>query len=262
MQLSFIVLLSFLLAVAVSASKNSKTISASVKDTSVDGLNGLNIQLSAPFKFKDYVVGFKYNLGDLKKAPESLFAKKSITTPADGTATVDVSYKLDDKTTDVSATWNSDKVGLELTANGNSDDYLTSVGATSTQTVGGNKLGVSAAYCLLKKKLSAAGKLTVDDTAVEVTYDTEAQDPVLAVSHKLDASNTIAPSVSLKNGAVKYGWTRKWTGGSLDTTFTPGDKVVLEWKDEGANGTWKTKADIPIENQANTKVSFSRDWSY
>ena len=61
---------------------------------------------------------------------------------------------------------------------------------------------------------------------------------------------------------MKYGWTRNWTGGSLESEYTPGDKLSLAWKDNGANGQWTTKADIPIENQSNTKVSFSRDWNY
>ena len=61
---------------------------------------------------------------------------------------------------------------------------------------------------------------------------------------------------------MKYGWVRHWNGGSLESEYTPGDKLALSWKDNGANGQWTTKADIPLENQSNTKVSFSRDWNY
>jgi len=39
-----------------------KTVSAAVKDTTFNGVGGLNIELSAPFKFKDYIVGFNYNV--------------------------------------------------------------------------------------------------------------------------------------------------------------------------------------------------------
>jgi hypothetical protein len=34
-----------------------------VKDTTVNGIDGLNVNLAAPFKFQDYIVGFKYALG-------------------------------------------------------------------------------------------------------------------------------------------------------------------------------------------------------
>ena len=49
---------------------------------------GLNVKWTAPFKFQDYVVGFKTTLGDLKRAPEELFIKRSFSTGSDGTATV------------------------------------------------------------------------------------------------------------------------------------------------------------------------------
>ena len=84
----------------------------------------------------------------------------------------------------------------------------------------------------------------------------------MAVSHQLDAKNAFSPSVSLKNGAVKYGWVRKWSGGSADLKLTPGDKLTVEWKDQGANGVWTTKAEIPVNDQAKSKISFAHDWTY
>lgn len=70
---------------------------ASVKDTTVNGIEGLNVKISAPFKFQDYVVGFKYALGDLKRAPESLFAKRSFDTAGEGSVTVDTDYNLENQ---------------------------------------------------------------------------------------------------------------------------------------------------------------------
>jgi hypothetical protein len=239
------------------------TISASVKDTSVKGADGLNLEWTAPFRFKDYVVGFKYKLGEsLKNAPETLFAKKSIATGSDGTATIEANYNVADKTLSAIAKWASDKVGIALSAEGNTDDKLTNVAIVNTQTVGGNKLTVGANYDVLDKKASLNTKLAVDDTVVGISYDNVDKDPVLAVSHQLDAKNAFSPSVSLKNGAVKYGWVRKWSGGSADLKLTPGEKLTVEWKDQGANGVWTTKAEIPVNDQAKSKISFAHDWTY
>jgi len=247
---------------AVAFAGHTKTISASVKDTAVDGLEGFNLNWSAPFKFQEYIVGFKYNLCNLKKAPEEFFAKRSIDTGLDGRATVDATYNLASKTTAVAAKWVSDKLGFTFTAEGDTVDHLKEVGVETTQDVKGNKLNLHGNYDLTKKKISGSAKLFVDDSSLKLAFDNVDRDPVLSVSHKLDAKNTIEPSVSLKSGSMKYGWTRHWTGGSLESEYTPGDKLSLAWKDNGANGQWTTKADIPIENQSNTKVSFSRDWNY
>jgi len=239
----------------------SKTISASVKDTQVDGVEGLNLQWSAPFKFRDYVVGFKTNLCNLKKGPEEFFARKSYETDV-GTATVDASYNLASRTTNIASKWVSDRLGLTLLAEGDTKEHLREVGLETSRDVKGNKLNLEGHYNLIDDKISGRAELNVEDTAVEISYDNQAKDPVLAVSHKVNDRNSVNPSVSLKNGAMKYGWTRKWNGGSLESELTPGNKVSLTWKDNGANGAWTTKADIPLEDQSNTKVSFSRDWNY
>ena len=94
-----------------------QTITASVKDTQVNGVEGLNIKWSAPFKFQDWVVGFKTTLGDFSKAPEEFFAKKSFDA-GDGTATVDAEYTVDSKKLAVNGKWVG-KSGLELRAKGN-----------------------------------------------------------------------------------------------------------------------------------------------
>jgi hypothetical protein len=55
---------------------------------------------------------------------------------------------------------------------------------------------------------------------------------------------------------------RNINGGKLGTRLHPGEKVDITWEDNGANGVWTTKAEVPLENTGNTKVSFSRDWAY
>jgi hypothetical protein len=248
-----------ILAVAFGSS-DSKSVSASVKDTSVNGVDGLNIKWTAPFKFQDYVVGFRTTLGDLRRAPDELFAKRSFNLGSDGTATVDADYTISSKRLNFNGKWNNDK--LELNAEGNSDDKLTSISATTHQKLNGNNWDIGAAYDLLKKRVTGNTELQVDDTTVGVEYDNADRNPVLSVSHKLDDRNTVEPSIALKSGDMTYGWVRNINGGKLGTRLHPGDKVDITWEDNGANGVWTTKAEVPLENTQNTKVSFSRDWAY
>jgi len=241
---------------------SSQRLSASVKDTSVNGIEGLNIKWSVPFKVQDYTVGFKYSLADLKKVPDSLFAKRSFKTGGSGVATVDADYSIADKSVDVAASWSSDDMGLTLGAEGNSKDMLTKVSAATSQNVGGNQLNVKGAYHVLSGKLDVTTEASRDSLTAKVEYDTDDQNPVLSVSYKLDANNVITPAVSLKNGDLSYRWNRKISGGSLDAKFRPGNALDVEWQDSASNGFWSTKANIPVNNPEGTKVSFSREWSY
>ena len=84
----------------------------------------------------------------------------------------------------------------------------------------------------------------------------------LSVDHRLDRSNIISPSISLRTGSIKYGWLRKWSGGSLKTSLHPGEKVSFDWRDESETGTWNTHADIPLDDAKKSKVSISRDWNF
>lgn len=251
-----------ILAATFAASPQSTKVSASVKDTPVDGIEGLNVNIAAPFKFQDYVVGFKYALGDLARAPESVFAKRTFENEDGSNVAVDGNYNLGDKVLSVSAKWNSDKMALSLNADGDSKDKLKSVGFTKDTKFNDNKLTLKGAYDFLKKKISGEGTLDVDNGSVNIAYDTESKDPVLSVQRSLDSNNEFNPSVSLKSGEVSYGYKRKWDGGSVSSTLFPGDKVELEWTDKGSGGTWSTTAEVPLNDKANTKVSFARDWDY
>jgi hypothetical protein len=112
-----------------------------------------------------------------------------------------------------------------------------------------------------KAKLNA--KVRHEKTTAEVGYNTADEDITVAVSHDLDDHNTLHPSYSTKTGHVSYGWTRKWNGGELDATYHPSDKKAeLEWTDKGTLGDWKTRAEVPLDDSKNIKVSFNRDWKY
>lgn len=236
-------------------------LSASVKDTTVNGLAGFNIKWTVPFKVQDYTVGFKYSLADLKKVPDSLFAKRSFSL-ANGVATVDADYSVAGKSVDVGASWHSDDLGLTLSAAGNNKDALTKVSAAATHSLGGNNVNIKGTFHVLKNKLDLITKASRDSLSAQVEYDTEAANPVLSLSYKVDANNVLTPAVSLKDGDLSYRWNRKINGGSIDAKFRPGNTLDLEWQDNANNGYWSTKAAIPVNNPEGTKVSFSREWNY
>jgi len=242
---------------------DAKSVSASVRDTSVDGFEGINLKWEAPFKFDDYVVGFRYHLGNLKKLPQSLFAKRKFATDNfDGTANVDLDYDVEDKVLRVDAKWRNKKDDLEISANGDTKDRLREIGIQTKRVIEGKNVELNGQYNLLDKKLGGSAKVNVDDTSVEVSYDNVDKDPRVKVDHKFDSKNTISPAINLKSREMSYGWTRKWEGGSVEAVYHPGDRVDVNWKDEGSNGVWNTKAEIPVDDVKSSKVTFSRDWNY
>ena len=212
----------------------------------------------------DYIVGARATIGDLRKlSPDTLFIKRSFNA-ADGKLSVNADYDMKDKQVDVQTEW-SNKY-LTLNADGNSNDYLTSIAAKTHHTFLGTarniKGTVTGAYNLVNKKISTITRIDVDDNATaELAYDTEKEDPVLLLALVHNKVHTLAPKISLKSGDVSYGYKRTTTNGQLDTSLYPGNKVVLEWTDHSASGAWKTKVDVPLQDQHKTKVSFSRDWT-
>lgn len=235
---------------------------AEVKDSETNGLEGLNLKLSAPFKFMDYIVGVKATIGDLNKlSPDTLFVKRTFDA-ADGKLNVDVDYSIADKEFEASAEWKGD--GLSLNAEGNTNDFLTKVGAKTSHTFDGAsravKATVGAAYEILSKKASVDTLLESGDAAVELTYDTKSEDPVLKVMYKYQ-KHTFKPKIALKSGDVTYGYNRKCASGAVDASVVLGENVVVEWTDNSASGAWKTTLDVPLQDQKKTKVSFARDWA-
>jgi hypothetical protein len=233
-----------------------------LRDTTVNGIEGLNFNVVAPFKVQDYVVGFRYALGNLRKLPESLFATKSFDTFGEGRATVDADFNVEDRLLNIDAVWHSDRLGLVVGASGDSKNTLKSLLVTKDVPLNDNKVTLSAAYDVLKKKISSKGRLTIPKTVVDLSFDTESQDPTLTVAREIDQNNEVIPSIGMRSGFMSYGFRRRWDGGSLLSTFYPGKKVTLNWKDEGVSGNWITSADVPIGDTKNTKVSITREWNY
>lgn len=163
----------------------------------------------------------------------------------------------------MNAQWESDKLGLKVHAAGDTKNKFTEVGLSSTTSASnGAKVTLKGNFDNLKKKFSFITKAENNDLAAEIAYNTADKDPVLSVSKAFNGNDEISPSISLKTGAVSYKYNRKINGGKVEADFHPGENLVLEWKDQGSNGVWTTKADIPVDNTAGTKVSFSREWTY
>ena len=181
-----------------------QTVKSSIGSVSTNGLEGLNLVWSAPFNFDKYVVGFKVALTSLTKKgaklPDSLFVKRTISTPSplDGSATVDADFCVESKVFSAEGNWKSSNHDLEVTASGNTNDQLTDVGFNTKAKIGEAKAGIKANYNLLKKKLAGELKVDYSDTSAQISYDTENEDPVLKLTQTIDSENSVSPTVSLK----------------------------------------------------------------
>jgi hypothetical protein len=236
-------------------------VTANIQDTNVDGIEGLNLKLVAPFKFQDYTVGFRYALGNLKTAPESLFARKSFDL-GDSKLTVNADYTVNNNIFNVAARWTSDQLGLTFNADADTRNRVKTVSLKKDLPLNGNNLSVRGVYDLIKKKAQGGATFDADGTTIDVDFDSESQDPELSVVRKIDSANSVNPTIKLRSGQVTYGYKRSWDGGSLVGRLFPGNKVSVEWKDNGAAGAWVTKAEVPLADTKATKVSLAREWVY
>jgi len=250
-----------LITIAVVACSTSKSVSASLKDTSVQGLEGVNLNVNFPFKFNEYVVGIKHAFGNHNNAPDTLYVKRDIKTGDDGVAHIEADYNTHDNVLSVASKWESDQHKLKVSVDANSRDKVTDVGLKASRGVNGNTVGVNVDYNVHGHNAAFEGSVSRDETVVKVSYDTAHGTPQVAVSQKLNKNNEINPKINLKTGAITYGWTRKYNGGSIESTLDPSHKsVAVNWEDHGSNGNWKTSANIPLEDLKGSKVTVSRAW--
>lgn len=228
-------------------------------------MEDLNVNIVAPFQFQDYIFGFKYALGDIKKVPETLFASKSFETPLDGKVSFNTEFDVKKNVFGIFSQWASKSLGLAVSARGNTHEKLQAVDVRKSFDYKNNRLTLNAAYDVIKKKISGSTSVNIEqDTEMQLQYDSVAKDPVFTLTRQLDAHNEVSPSVSLKTGKLTYGMRRRWEGGSLKAQLAPGETLGLEWRDEGVSGAWVTSAEIPVGKtpSAPTKITFSRDWNY
>ena len=147
--------------------RGTQDLSACVKDVGVDGVEGLNLRWEAPFKFDDYVVGFKLAMRNLKKAPESLFIKRTYDTPlVDGAATVDCDYNVASKVLSADCKWVAKDSDLVVDLKGNTEDNLTKIGVAGSLSIAGEKLALEASKDLKNDKYFGSAKMAHGDTGM------------------------------------------------------------------------------------------------
>jgi len=251
-----------------------KTVTSSVKDVAVNGVEGLGVKLNVPWKLgSGFVAGIKYNVERVLKFPDEVYIRKSWETAEDGTWTVEADYKYADDSFGLAAEWVSDKIGLTIHASGDTNNlnFINEVGVQIKEVLESSKLSLDGTYDFIKNKFTGNALLDVTGSfSARVTGDSIACDPVLALSYEIDEKNTVSPAVSLRHGDSSYAWTRKIKGGSVKATLYPNDKYNIVWKDQGTDGEWTAKVEVPIEKIAvvsglglrSSKFSITRDWTY
>lgn len=257
----FAILAVLAVAFAGVATPSSKSVSANLKES--DGLSNLNLKCAFPFKINDYVIGFRHKFSNdaLSYKPDAVFVKKTFETGDLGSLQVDAELESHNYVFSAATKWISDKWKIAFGLEGNTKDMLTNVDFTSDDSIQGTNLKTTLGYDLKTKTAHGKSAITMDDTTVELAYDTGKGDPELSVLHKFNDQNAIQPSVSLLSREVKSKYVRSWDSGSLATTLHPSNKlVVLEWNDISPTGVWKTKATVPLADVKSAKFSVSRDW--
>jgi hypothetical protein len=121
-------------------------------------------------------------------------------------------------------------------------------------------MSVSGSYDVGRGIASVRSLYSVDSSTLEASVDSHNKDISLKYGCAVDRKNTVSSVLSLKSRRVSYEWIHKWVGGCIRSAFHPSESVSVEWKDHGSTGAWTTKATVPLDNLANTKVSFSHDW--
>lgn len=270
-SLNLILLSACLCQVAMGAifSPMGSRISASVRDTSIEGLDSLNLNVVVPFRVQNYVIGFKSALTDLKKAPDSFFAKKTFHTGIDDAKlALDVEYDIGSHNAGLTAHLSSNNLGASMLIDADTSNRLKHVNVRKHHEVNNVGMSLMAGYNVLKKQFSVISSLSHRSTSMAIKYDTESQDPLLAVTQSFDGWNTdVTPSVAFKSKLFGCAITRRWNGGSLTSKISSDKKALLQWRDDTATGSWATSAEFstPTSFDAGilsvpTKISISRDW--
>ena len=117
-------------------------------------------------------------------------------------------------------------------------------------------------YSILKNKCLSTYSATLDDTTASLTYDSSIKDPVISLTQRLNDVDTVTPTLSLKTGRMMYKWLHRLESGSVESSYYPGDKVEMTWKDYSDSGAWLTRAIVPLDNPKKCKLTFSRNVNF
>jgi hypothetical protein len=246
-------------------------LSASIKDTSISSFNSLNLNVVVPFKVRDYVVGFRTVLGNLRKAPDALFLRKTFDTGLeDVKLTVDADYCLKDHDVGIAAKLSSKKYAAALMLDGDIANRVKHIEVRKQAEVGGagSKLSLLGGYHVLKKKFSFVGCVSHGSMSAAVKYDTDTEDPLVAVTQVLERFHLdVTPSLQVKSGLFGCAVTHRWLGGSFTSKVSSDRRALLEWRDESESGTWTTSAELVTPSKFDssllsipTKITLTRDW--
>lgn len=251
-------------------------------------MDGLNINVVCPFQVHDYLVGLRLKVdGDIKRAPESLFLKKTIDLdaliPHGGSIALDTDYDIksmvcpkpslclhvqrSDRSSrcvqvgSVRARWSLPEYGSTITAAGSSRDAVTAVAVGTTRVVDKATYVLGVGYDSRRRSLSCKARYGADDLSVEAGYESTTGEVVLKGTQKLNSRNSFSPSIALKSKKMSYEWMRKWHGGFINTIFRPAEReILLHWRDRSVTGDWTTKLTLPVDDVTNAKISFSHEW--
>ena len=215
----------------------------------MNGLEGLNIRAVFPFKFDEYVVGFKHSFTGFGRAPDTLFARRSFKTGAIGTGLVNAEYDTQSNVGSLNARWESRPWAVAMSVDADTKDKLKSVDIATVQNVQGVNVGVSAAFDVLSQKLTATTSAQKDGTLLSLRVDTANRNPEVSILFKfccikyfllvlffilqlsvqqyINENNVVNPTISLTTGDISYGWIRTWKGGLLRSTLHPGMFTII-----------------------------------
>jgi len=238
-------------------------VSSKLNDIVFDGIEGLNINIIAPFKINNYIIGFKYALTNVQKLPEVIFAKTTLNMIG-GETIFETDYDFNNKIFNILSKWVNKKDGLSLTLKGDNRNYLpiTEFGGSKEFMYDNKKINIDLIYNLPKKMWKGFSSIDFNNVKLEIDYNSFSKESILSVKKDLDNNNEIIPSISLLTGEINYIWLRKWNNGKLKSNFIPNKLVDLEWKDQGLYGNWITNIKIPLYNDIKPRLSLVREWSF
>ena len=169
---------------------STQSLSASIKDTAIDGIEGLNFNFDLPFKIDDNLgstlLGFRHKFGEsLKRGPSALYLKRTFNIGDENAIVIDTQYESKPNVFSIGTKWVSDgfKVALGIDVNTKRFPWglIPSADFTSKQNVDGWKLNSAAGFNAEKLSVSLSQEVGYGTTAVKIDYDTEKHNPVVRI---------------------------------------------------------------------------------
>lgn len=253
--------------VVLSSSSSLTKVTTNLNDIILNGLEGLNIKIVAPFKFNNNIFGFKYTLTNIQKIPDIIFAKTVHNNCLyEGDIIIESDYHIKNKIFNIQSIWQNKKEKLSLLLKGNNINQLpiTELGLSKEINYNNKDILINLIYNIPQKIFKGFSHIDLNNNNIqlEINYNSLTKESVLSIIKNLDKSNDIIPSISLLTGNINYIWLRKWNNGLLKTKLTPGQLIDLEWKDKGCHGEWITNVMIPLQSDKKPILSLQREWSF